>query len=158
MQFSAEYWINKLHLEKHPEGGYFKETYRSQDEFRPSEKYTGRRSYYTAIYYLITKDSPSKFHKVLSDEIWHFYAGDNAVINFFDEKNKLNQIELGLIDANPQFLIKGGYEQAVYTTGDYSLMGCTVSPGFDFDDFDMCNRDEMIRKYPENKNLIEKLT
>jgi hypothetical protein len=159
MIYNAKYWIDRLELQKHPEGGYFKEIYKSNKYFDPGSEYSGNRSHYTSIYFLITKDSPSKFHSISSDEIWHYYTGDIAVLNYFDDSGDLQQRKLGIIeDAFPQFLINANYPQAAYTEGEYTLLGCTVAPGFEYSDFNLHKFEKLKSCYPKFEKLIKKLT
>ncbi len=163
---SADYWIEKLGLEAHPEGGFFKETYKSSESLGSEslpERFTGARVFSTGIYFLIKKGHFSAFHKIKSDEMWHFYEGNSLEICFIDAEAKLNFIKLG------RDFEKGEVLQAVVPANcwfgsylpdgsDYALVGCTVSPGFDFQDFEMPERDELLKLYPEFSDIILKLT
>ena len=103
--------------------------------------------------------SDSKFHRIKSDEIWHFYAGSHAELYTIDEKGDFDIKILGAGDnAGFQHIVPKLSWQAARTTGDYSLLGCTVSPGFEFEDFEMAQKIELLNKFPKHKKIIEKLS
>ncbi len=171
MKFSAEYWIDKLKLEKHPEGGYFREVYRS-DEYVSSEalpeRFKGERCFATSIYFLLCNDNISAFHRIKSDETWHFYYGDSVNIFIINEKGALVITNLG---NNPekhetlQFTVPKNCWFAASVADDikkesfgYSLVGCTVAPGFDFADFEMADREELLLSFPEYEEAIIRFT
>ncbi|MBX3043197.1 MAG: cupin domain-containing protein [Candidatus Kapabacteria bacterium] len=162
---TAEYWIEKLGLRAHPEGGFYKETYRS-DEFIVSDslpdRYNSDRSFSTTIYFMITKDSFSKFHKVNSDEFWFFHSGGSAKIYNLTNSGELIIKHFGIDTDNnefPQILIpQNTWFAAEVENGDYVLLSCTVAPGFDFEDFTLAERNEFITDFPQHKQLIKKLT
>lgn len=158
--------IEKLRLIPHPEGGYYNETYRSTgliDEKNLGNEYSGERSYSTCIYFLLTSDSFSAFHRIHQDEIWHFYSGSPIKIHMISEEGEYSNVVVGNdFDKGflPQFVVKGGcwFASEVTVEDSYSLVGCTVSPGFDFTDFDLANRTDLIEKYHEHHEVISKLT
>jgi predicted cupin superfamily sugar epimerase len=166
MRENAAYWIKKLQLIKHVEGGYFKENYRSDliiaKEHLP-ENFHGNRAASTSIYFLLEKDQFSAFHRIASDEIWHFYAGDCIVIYELDEKGSLIEHRLG---SDPeknesfQIVISAGswFAARLENGGEFALVGCTVAPGFDFAEFEMAERSLLIELYPVHTNLIMSLT
>ena len=129
----AQELIDKLGLEPHPEGGYFKELYRSELKVE-STAVGAERSAVTEIYFLLCRDQVSRFHRVEHDEFWHFFEGDSLRLIDSDLENSAEVI-LGAEEVNYQHCIRGGRWQAAETMGDYSLVGCTVAPGFDFADF-----------------------
>ena len=162
----AEYWIEKLNLRRHPEGGYFRETYRSQDAIGPcclGREEGAHRRVSTAIFYLLGGDDMSMFHRIRSDEIWHFYAGVSLSLHVIDREGQYTTATLG-IDVGrgeiPQAVVPAGlwFGATVDDTASYALVGCTVAPGFDFEDLDMGSRDELIRCYPHHRGVIERLT
>ena len=166
MQKPANYWIKKLELTKHPEGGYFKEVYRDdeviKDDHLPS-RFKGDRNYSTAIYYLLDGNNFSAFHKIKSDEIWHFYAGTSLIIYVIDKDGNLKKIVLGNNPEKDEHLMavipkKSWFAAKVIDNNSFSLIGCTVAPGFHFDDFELGNRENLIRQYPEHSSLIIELT
>lgn len=154
--------IKKLKLKKHPEGGYFSETYRSKLTFNKShlpKKFGGRRSHSTTIYFLLTGQHFSAFHKLKADEVWHFYSGCPLKIYVIQKNGKLKKIVLGknhyyqtVIHAEQWFAAE------VTDTKSYSLVGCTVSPGFHYNDFELAEEKKLIKLYPHLKGLISRLT
>lgn len=166
MSKSAQYWVEKLKLEPHPEGGYYRQTYRAGlvigQEALPAQ-FTGARATATGIYFLLEGENFSAFHRLRSDEMWHFYAGGPVVVHVIADAGDYSEIHLG---SDPE---AGEVLQAVVPTGcwfaselmdprSYALVGCTVSPGFDFDDFELAKRAELVRLYPQQRELIERLT
>ncbi|MFC4632423.1 cupin domain-containing protein [Dokdonia ponticola] len=163
---TKETLIKTLHLQPHPEGGYYKETYRSQGniskEGLPSA-YGGSRNYATGIYFLLTSDSFSAFHKINQDEMWHFYDGAPIRLHIISEAGVYSQHTIGRdIQAGevPQLVVQGGDWFAAEVMGDdtYSFVGCTVSPGFDFKDFVLPERKELVTLFPEHAEVITRLT
>jgi len=162
----AEYLIKELNLQPHPEGGYFKEVYRSTGEIDNDSldsKYTGNRNYATSIYFLLISETFSAFHKINQDEIWHFYDGSPIKIHMISETGDYSNVVVGKDleqGEKLQFVVPGGYWFAanVINQNDYSLVGCTVSPGFDFKDFQLADRNNLIAEFPKHKKLITKLT
>ncbi len=166
MHSKAKYYIDKLKLITHPEGGYYREIYRS-GEFIDIEglpdRYKNKRVFSTSIYFLIEGRQVSKFHKLKSDETWHFYDGGSIKIYILDENKTLNQVILGkeLSEENLfQFTIKkNNWFAAELTESDsFALIGCSVSPGFDFEDFELAERNSLIKNYPEYEIIIKKFT
>ncbi len=134
--------IEKYQLIPHPEGGYFKEIYRSDQRLK--SPVTGeKRNAVTHIYFLLLNGQVSKFHKVLHDEIWNFYQGSPIRLLTFDNK-QIQDKTIGPGCDEFVSVIKGGLFQAAETTGDYSLVGCTVAPGFDFADFSFLRDEEAL--------------
>jgi predicted cupin superfamily sugar epimerase len=160
----AGYWKEHLGLKAHPEGGWYKEIYRSEliiaKECLP-ENFSGNRAVATSIYFLLEKDNVSRFHRIRSDEIWHFYAGDPVHIHLINVGGELRTLCLGNEPEKgcyPQQMVPAGYWFASESTGEYSLAGCTVSPGFDFEDFEMADRKELSNLYPRHIEIIKKFT
>lgn len=159
---NAEYWIERLDLSKHPEGGYYKETYRADlgSEFNG---FAGRRNVSTGIYFLMTTGNFSAFHKIKSDEMWHFYSGDPITIYVLTRDIGLQTIRLGLdLDGGqvPQAVVPANcwFGSRVEGEGKYGLVGCTVAPGFDFEDFVMAERSELQDEFPDHHAIIAELT
>ncbi len=163
---NAQYWIDHLQLSKHPEGGYFKEVYRSNEFVNKKslpDRYASFRSFSTSIYFLLKSDEFSAFHRLKSDEIWHFYDGTTIVIVAISPDGILSKTYVG---NNPdkgerfQLLIPKGYWFAaiVNKKGSFSLVGCTVSPGFDFEDFEMGEKSELEKRFPQHKEIINKFS
>lgn len=166
MDNSLEDLISGLNLEPHPEGGFFRETYRSKGEISKenlADSYSGNRNYSTCIYFLLTSDNFSAFHKINQDEIWHFYDGTPIRLHIISNDGTYSNQLIGSDIRNgqtPQFIVKGGswFAAEVENENSYSLIGCTVSPGFSFDDFKLASRNELINMFPENKEVILRLT
>lgn len=159
---NSTYWIRKLNLQKHPEGGYFVESYRSI-ELVNSPRYDGPRHVCTAIYYLLVGDEFSSFHVMKSDELWHFYAGSSLTLFIIEPNGRLNEVILGEnIDNGHTFqaAITAGcwFAAAVDDYNSYSLVGCTVSPGFDYQDWKIGDMKILTKLYPQHKSIIEKYT
>jgi len=162
MTINAQYYIKHLNLEKHPEGGYYKEIYRS-DELINGEiihkRYYGQRAISTSIYYLLENEDFSAFHRLKSDEIWHFYTGSVLKIFVIDKEGVLRTYLLGNnIEKNEQFqcIIPHGtwFAARLLLPNTFALIACTVAPGFCFSDFELAKRDELILQYPEFKDII----
>ncbi|MFG1493061.1 cupin domain-containing protein [Halobacteriovorax sp. ZH4_bin.1] len=156
--------IDKYKLEAHPEGGYFKESYRSHDSFKSlPEPFNGDRNYSTAIYFLMPQGKKSSLHKIASDEVWHFYLGGPMTIYQISPDGALEIITLGqdiLKGEKLQHVVPAGYWFGGHTNSgsDYSFVGCTVAPGFDFNDFVLADRTELSKLFPQHIEVIEKLT
>ena len=154
--------ISALSLQPHPEGGYYSETYRS--ELRIEVPELGERNCATGIYFLLTANSFSAFHKVAHDEMWHFYLGAPIELHEIDHQGKLHSVLIGNeLDQNqvPQYVVKGGHwfaSRVLPGSGAFSLAGCTVAPGFDFADFELADRDSLMQMFPEHAELIKELT
>ena len=161
-----KYWIRKLNLQKHPEGGYYRETYRSAESITSDclpGRYEGKRSFYTSIYFLLTGQDISAFHRIKSDEIWHFYFGSSLTIYRIDPDGMLFKTKIGDDLENGELFqtyIKAGHWFAakVNDPASFTLAGCTVAPGFDFKDFELAERDELIKSFPRHRQIIEELT
>ncbi|WP_370476766.1 cupin domain-containing protein [Tamlana flava] len=156
----------QLNMQHHPEGGYFKETYRSSGEITPENlgsDFTENRNFSTCIYFLLTSDTFSAFHKIKQDEIWHFYKGSSIKLHIISSEGAYSSVIIGNnLEKNeiPQFVVKAKdwFAAEVTNKDSYSLLGCTVSPGFDFKDFKLAERNTLISKFPKHKTIIEKLT
>jgi len=135
--------IATLGLIPHPEGGYYGEIHRSRATVQPEDN-RGRRPALTTIYFLLPSDAVSRWHRVLSDEVWHFYEGAPLELWTADpDSYTVAQHRLGPLDGaqQPVFTVPAGWWQAARSTGKYTLVGCTVGPGFDFRDFTLAADD-----------------
>jgi predicted cupin superfamily sugar epimerase len=165
-QKTAKYWMEKLQLDPHPEGGHFRQTYRSEmviaREALPAG-FAGARAASTAIYFLLEGKNFSAFHRLRSDEVWHFYAGAPLIVHVISREGSYSSFLLG------QDLEAGQVLQAVVPAGccfashvadwnSFAVVGCTVAPGFDFEDFEMGKREELVERYPQHEELITRLT
>ena len=155
MTVTAEDWIHRLGLKPHPEGGFFKETYRDPDLI-PTGR--GLRPAGTHIYFLLRQGECSHLHRIQSAEGWHFYAGVPLVIHQFSE-GYVSTVIGDLNSPSPFQMVvpKGVWFGAEVMTEGYSLVGCTVSPGFDFLDFELAEAQSLTLQYPEHKALIQRL-
>lgn len=154
---SADYWITQLNLEPHPEGGYYKQTFKSTEEIA-----TTSRVHYTSIYFLLRTGNVSHFHRLTADELWYFHEGDSLSVHMIHENGEYEEARLGLDIENgeaPQVLVPKNtiFGSSVSETGEYSLVGCMVSPGFKFEDFELFTQKQLLEKYPDHKDIIEKL-
>ena len=166
MRPNAEYWIQQLQLSSHVEGGAFREVYRS--ELSISQKalpifFQGNRNIATSIYFLLASGQFSAFHRIASDEVWHFYYGDPLLVYEFDHSGELIVHRLGPnIEKGESFqtVVKAGswFASVPADGSEYALVGCTVSPGFDFTEFELADRAALTRQYPAHAGLIERLT
>jgi len=157
--------IKQLNLVRHPEGGWFCESYRSDESVSGDalpERFGGRRAFSTAIYFLLESGDISVMHRLKSDEIWHYYAGSSLSIHVIlpDGSYQLYCLggDLGSGDQYQVVVRSGCWFGAEPAGGEFSLAGCTVSPGFDFADFEMADRRELSARYPEHIDLIVRMT
>lgn len=158
--------IAALDLTPHPEGGYFKETYRSEGTIDPKDSglnMEGQRNFSTCIYFLLTQGNFSAFHRIQQDEIWHFYDGAPIDLHIISKEGAYRRIKIGRNFTNgevPQYVVKAGdwFASEVAPGGLYSLAGCTVAPGFDFRDFELAGTDQLTSEYPNHAEIISRLT
>lgn len=152
--------IKQLQLEPHPEGGFYRETYRSKETFElKSTTEESLRNASTCIYFLLTSGQFSAFHKIKQDEIWHFYKGSPVHLHLISPKGNHSEIVIGTElneQQTPQFVVPAGtwFAAAVKDTESYSLVGCTVAPGFDFEDFELAKQSDLLAQYPKLKEII----
>ena len=157
--------IEQYQLQRHPEGGWYKETYRSNEYIAASTLpawFDDKRSFSTAIYFLLEENDFSAFHRIKSDECWHFYAGDPLFIYVIRQDGELIIVRLGsditkgqlfqyVVPANCWFASKPA------PGSTFCFVGCTVSPGFDFKDFELADGGTLSALYPTHKNIIREL-
>lgn len=152
--------VEALQLAPHPEGGFYRETFRSSLVLE-GLPHGAPRAASTAIYYLLPGGATSAFHHVRSDEIWHYYAGDPLELHTIDPYGRHEQIALGPDLARgerPQHVVPAGVLQGAFARGRYTLCGCTVAPGFDFADWVLPSREELWLRFPAQRALIAALT
>jgi predicted cupin superfamily sugar epimerase len=178
----TKYLIEKLKLKKlYEEGGYYRETYRSEENILINhfdnhngknklycyteniDDLTNMRPVFTLIYYLLDGDQFSAFHKVRFDEIWHFYKGSTVSLYLLTDSKKILSVQLGNnLDKNEyiHYVIKGNtwFAAEINDKSSYSLVGCSVSPGFDFKDFELGSKSELKKIYPQHEFIIDKLS
>jgi predicted cupin superfamily sugar epimerase len=161
----ADFWKQHLQLKFHIEGGWYSEVYRSDLFFSKTQlptTFSGDRAACTHIYFMLEKGNFSAFHRIRSDELWHFYSGDPLIIY---EINKAGMVQEHLLGSNPQLgqspfcVIKAGnwFASKVADNGEYGLAGCSVAPGFDFADFEMARKEELLVEFPQYAELIIQL-
>ncbi len=154
---SIETIIEKLDLKPHPEGGYYKETYRSVETCLD-----GSRNLQTAIYFLLTSDNVSHFHRIKSDEIWYFHAGSPLLVHTLTDEGHTQQVVGNdlLAGQTPQLLVFKDtiFGSSVLHKDSYSLVSCSVAPGFDFADFELFTKEDLMEKYGEYEEIIDLLT
>lgn len=166
MRPDASYWVDRLQLTSHVEGGAFREVYRSPLILSRKSLplfFQGDRNASTHIYFLLAKGQFSAFHRIASDELWHFYAGDPLLIYEIGHNGRLIIHRLGnRPDKGESFhaVVSAGswFASAPAPESDYALVGCTVAPGFDFADFELADRDTLACQYPEHAEVIRRLT
>ncbi len=158
----ANHWIQSLALQRHPEGGFFRETYRATELLSAASlppRYAGDRAMSTAILYLLAGKDFSAFHRIRSDELWHFHAGDGLRLHVIAPDGAYDEIRLGP-NAHVQAVIRAGHWFAAEPLDptSYALVGCTVAPGFDFADFELARRADLHQRFPSHFSLIDRLT
>lgn len=159
--------VRKLHLQPHPEGGYFLETYRAAESIGADalpRRFSGARSISTAIYYLLEAGQCSRLHRIRSDEVWHFHAGDPLDIVEIDAAGSLKTTRLGG-DLLYQHVVPAGVWFGAtpapggrFAPHGFALVGCTVAPGFDFADFELADQAKLLAEYPRHQDWIRRLT
>lgn len=162
MHSRAAELIERLDLRPHPEGGYYREVYRSASRVAPADD-RGARASLTTIYFLLTDDAVSRWHEVSSDEVWHLYEGGPLELFNLDLDARALEVRrlggVGEDDVRPVYVIQAGRWQAARSLGPYALMGCTVGPGFEFQDFRLMSDDGaaaalVCRLWPELAEMI----
>lgn len=154
----AEQLLKELNLLAHPEGGFYAEIHRSSLNVQSGSSH---RAAMTSIYFLLTRGDVSRWHVVDADEAWHFYEGDAIELYIMPpDFSGVEKINLGLFDSTtktkPVHVVPAGWWQASRSSGEYSLCGCSVAPGFEFEGFRMLNEGEksqVNRAFPELRSL-----
>lgn len=152
-----QHLIDKYNLVPHPEGGYFSEIYKSKQLVK-SRAINEDRNSITHIYFLLAAGQVSVFHKVVHDEIWNFYEGDPIKLLKYDGFKVTEEI-IGSGCRDYVSIIKGDVYQAAESTGTYSLVGCSVAPGFEFEDFSLLRdeieiKDKFLKEFPDYQKYI----
>jgi len=148
--------VQAFELKPHPEGGFYRETYRSV------LKNEENQSLMTSIYFLLTSDSPSHFHRIQSDEHWYFHEGNPLTIHLLTDKG-LETIQLGLDLAKnqtPHALVEGNtiFGSEIQAADGYALVSCVVSPGFDFSTFELFTKEDLLPEFSSHEALVQRLT
>lgn len=163
---TAAEWIAALDLAPHPEGGFYRETYRAQETIEAAHlpaRFGGRRVHSTAIYFLLPGDQISALHRIKSDEVWHFYAGSALTLSLIHSDGRLEERRLGAdVERGERFqaIVPAGcwYGARIDDPGSYALVGGTVAPGFDFADFELADRNALLTQFPQHRDTIIHLT
>lgn len=147
--------IQHLQLEPHPEGGFYKETYRSDWEFSTDH---GSRSLMTCIYFLLTSENISRFHQIKSDEMWFFHEGSPLTVHILTDEG-YDKLLVGPVDKEghlPYQKVPSGvvFGSTVDHPQSFSLVSCVVAPGFDFKDFKLFEKEELLERWPEQSQII----
>lgn len=157
MKDDLQHLISTLQLIPHPEGGFYREIYRSEDTVQE-----GERNLMTSIYFLLTSENISRFHRIKSDELWFHHAGSPLIVHILDAAGYHqhivgNQLANGM---EPQFLVPRNtvFGSTVLEKESYSLVSCVVAPGFDFADFELFTPDELLQIYPDHEDIIRKMS
>jgi len=155
---NASYWIEHLNLKPHPEGGWYKEVFRSlQPVLRPGSDEINQAC--TSIYYLLENADYSGFHRIVSDELWYFHKGSPLYIHVIDEDGVYTQYELSDRETgNLSVAVKGGlwFAAEIPSKQGFTLVSCAVAPGFEFSEFEMAEKDKMIQLYPQHADLLSR--
>ena len=162
---TAQQLINFYNLLPHPEGGYYKETYKSDEIINRSalpNRFDGDRVFSTAIFFLLERGEFSAFHRIKSDECWHFYSGGTLLVYIIEADGQMEIIRLGNDIENRelfQYVVPANcwFASIPAPESDFSLVGCTVSPGFDFNDFEMAEANKLIELFPQHAEIINAL-
>jgi predicted cupin superfamily sugar epimerase len=155
----VEKLIKHYQLEVHPEGGFFRQTYQASESCKNAEGQT--RSCSTSIYFLLPEGHKSHFHRLKSDEVWHFHQGSSLTVVEITKQGQLIQTTLGQDYSKGeklQHVVPAGRWFGSYSNGKYSLVGCTVSPGFDYADFELTKRTDLVHQFPNLTSEIHRLT
>lgn len=161
---TADYWIQHLKLDPHPEGGFFREIYRSlieADHKDLPKGYQGKRRFSTSIYYLLRSGDISRFHRLKSDELWYYHFGSPVKIILIDQEGHKSSKLLGSRPdraEKPQVIIPAGtiFGAEITESNSFGLYGCMVTPGFEYDDFEIFSKEDLVQAYPKHADIIEK--
>ena len=159
MKLTAQYFIENLHLEEHPEGGFYTSTFRSDHNLAV---HNVERPLYTSIYFLLRSQDLSHLHRLKSDEIWYYHAGSSLTVHMIYPDGTYEAKKLGLnLDAGevPQIAVPKNtiFGSSVDDEDTFSLVGCMVAPGFDFADFELFTQEELLADYPQHEAIIRKM-
>ncbi len=168
------YWVmnsahslrTELQLQPHPEGGWYREVYRSAERLQPSslpERFLGSRSFMTSILFLLEAGEVSHFHRLRSDEVWHFYEGAPMRLHMLLADGSYRQVTLGdHLEKGEERVIAVAHDvwfaAEVGRKKGHTLVGCTVAPGFDFADFELARRADLAAAFPPHHDIIYRLT
>jgi predicted cupin superfamily sugar epimerase len=154
---SIEQIVAELQLLPHPEGGFYREMYRSESMLAEPP-----RNLMTSIYFLLTSANVSKFHRIKSDELWFYHAGSPLIVHTLDDQGHKEMLVGPRFSEGqkPQILVPKDtiFGSSVFEENGYSLVSCVVAPGFDFEDFELFTKDYLLGKYPTEEAIISRLT
>lgn len=149
--------IQSLDLKPHPEGGFYREVFRSEETVNE-----GERNLMTSIYFLLTSENVSRFHRIKSDELWFHHGGSPLIVHILDAGGYHKHIVGNKLesDIQPQFLVPKNtvFGSTVLEKNSYSLVSCVVAPGFDFADFELFTPEELLNIYPDHAEIIQKMS
>lgn len=164
--YDAKYWIEALGLRKHPEGGYYKEVYRSDG--RMAKEYLGGdfssdRNFATSILFLLAGGDFSALHRIKQDEVWYFHHGYALDVHIIDPMGCYSRLTIGPDPAAGHQLqgvvrARSFFGASLQNPDAYALVGCACAPGFDFEDLELPNRKELLTLFPQHSGLIAQLT
>jgi len=166
---AADFWIARLELEVHPEGGFYRETYRSVPtyDFGEAGPFRGPRNYATAIHYLLKTGERSRLHRIHSDELWFYHAGDPLDVHVFPSEGRPTSFTLGRAPEKGELLQAAVAAESWFgachppqgaSEEGYSLVSCVVAPGFDFRDFSFAAKEILLEKHPAFSAIIDRLS
>ncbi|MFO8049190.1 MAG: cupin domain-containing protein [Desulfosudaceae bacterium] len=164
--YTARDYVNAFDLQPHPEGGYFRETYRCGETIAGSalpDRFRDNRALCTSILFLLSAGEVSRFHRIKADEVWHFYCGCPLVLHLLEADGTYRQLCLGLDLAagqRPQALVPHNtwFGASPLEREGFSLTGCTTAPGFEFEDFELADRETLRKRFPRHETIINRLT
>mgnify|MGYP002783683803 CR=1 FL=1 len=162
---NADYYVKSLSLLPHPEGGFYREIFRSKEQVTQAalpERYKGDRNFLTSIYFLLRSEDISAFHRIKSDELWYYHAGSMVEIYLLNEKG-LETVKLGPDIENGEVFQaivpkETWFAAKVKEQNTFTLVSCAVAPGFDFADFELAKKDELLKLFPEEKEIVERMS
>lgn len=159
MKNSAQYFIEHLKLAEHPEGGYYISSFRASDDIAVRDV---QRPIYTSIYFLLRSQDISHLHRLQSDELWYYHAGSPLTVHMIFPDGTYEAKKLGLnLEAGevPQIAVPKHtiFGSSVEESDTFSLVGCMVAPGFDFEDFELFTQEELLADYPQHEEVIRKM-
>ncbi|HEY2389504.1 MAG TPA: cupin domain-containing protein [Candidatus Binatia bacterium] len=162
----AARWIEHLDLRAHPEGGYFRETYRTEESIARAAlpaRYDGARAFAAAVYFLLPSGDISALHRLRSDELWFFHAGSALTVMSIAADGRLAEVRVGadaMRGEHLQATVGAGcwFGAAVEAPSSFALVSCVVAPGFEFADFELGDRAALLRAFPQHRAVVERLT
>lgn len=166
MQQNAQYFIDQLDLIPHPEGGYYRETYRAEEILSQTslpDRYPSDRCHVTSIYFLLESKEFSTFHRLRTTELWHYHTGTCLELHIISPEGVLTTQRIGSDIANGELLqtvipARSWFAIKVVAPDSFALIGCTVAPGFEFADFELAKREDLITSFPQHEQLITEFT